>query len=181
MSLALKVLAALALVWVVMTGVQSCQAHYQEQGRVEVRKQWRDADNDRISLERQAALDKQATERQEEQRMARAAEEKALEQSKRDEQLRDRAQSAERRVIGLLGKLAALDTASGERRAQGTCPAADAEADEAAKARAVLGRCASRYRSMGERAAELANQVTGLQDHVVIVQPESAALLELMP
>lgn len=177
----IKLLAVAAIGAMVLMGARSCQEYYRDQGRVEVRTKWIDADKQREANERAALIAKQKAERDEEQRMARAAEEKALELSKREEQLRGRAVAAERRVNGLLGQLASLDAASRDRRAEGTCPTADAEANEATKARELLGRCAGRYRDMGERATELASQVMGLQDHLVIAQPEAAALLELAP
>ena len=178
MALLLKLLLAAVAVVGLVQGVRGCQERLREQGRVEVREQWTTADNARISAERQATIDKQRTEREEEQRMARAAEEKALAQSRRDEALLKRADAAERDVGRMRLKLAEANARSTERRAAGTCPAADAEADEAAKARELLGRCSVRYAAMGKRASELASQVIGLQDHVVVVQPEAAALLE---
>ncbi len=177
----IKLLGVAAIGVMVVMGARSCQEHYRDQGRVEVRTQWIDEEKQREAKERAALIAKQTAEREEEQRMARAAEEKALEESKREERLRDRAVAAERRVSGLLGQLANLDAASRDRRTEGTCPAADAEADEATKARELLGRCAGRYREMGARATELASQVIGLQDHIVIVQPEAAKHLETAP
>ena len=76
-----------------------------------------------------------------------------------------------------LGTIARLDSASRSRRAEGSCPAAEREADEAQTARGLLGACVGRYRELGQAAGELAGQVTGLQDHVVVVQPEAAQLL----
>ena len=110
--------------------------------------------------------------------MARAAEEKNREAFRREEILLDRALAAERSADGLRGTIARLDSASRSRRAEGSCPAAEREADEAAAARGVLGACAVRYRELAAEAGQLASQVVGLQDHVVVVQPEAAALIE---
>ena len=172
-----KALAAAALVGALLLGVRSCQEYYREQGREEVRTEWSSADNQRELEERQAVIDKQRAERAEEQRMARAAEEKDREQTHRENVLRRRADAAERTADGLRGTIARLDTESRARRAEGTCAAAEREADAAATARELLSTCAGRYTAMAAEAGGLANQVMGLQDHVVVVQPEAAALL----
>lgn len=172
-----KALAAAALVGALLLGVRSCQEHYREQGREEVRTEWSSADNQRELEERQAVIDKQRAERAEEQRMAREKEKKDHEQAQREKRLLDRAVAAERAADGLRGTIARLNADSRDRRAEGTCAAAEREADAAATARELLGACAGRYRALGQGADELASQVMGLQDHVVVVQPEAAALL----
>ena len=96
---------------------------------------------------------------------------------RRENVLRRRADAAERTADGLRGTIARLDTESRARRAEGTCAAAEREADAAATARELLSTCAGRYTAMAAEAGGLANQVMGLQDHVVVVQPEAAALL----
>ena len=101
--------------------------------------------------------------------------------SKRDQDLQRRSADLQRSDDGMRGAITSANSASTGRRAAGTCPAADAEADDAATARALLGTCTGRYRAMAEDAAGLATQVTDLQDHVVVVQPEAAALLEESP
>ncbi len=172
-----KALAAAALVGALLLGVRSCQEYYREQGREEVRTEWSSADNQRELEERQAVIDKQRAERAEEQRMAREKEKKDHEQAQREKRLLDRAVAAERAADGLRGTIARLNADSRDRRAEGTCAAAEREADAAATARELLGACAGRYRALGQGADELASQVMGLQDHVVVVQPEAAALL----
>ena len=172
-----KVVGVLLLAAAVTQGVRSCQEGLREEGRVEVRGKWIAADNARKLKEREAQLDKQRTERAEEQRMARAAEEKNREAFRREEILLDRALAAERSADGLRGTIARLNADSRDRRAEGTCAAAEREADEAQTARGLLGACVGRYRELGQTAGELASQVTGLQDHVVVVQPEAAQLL----
>lgn len=176
-ALLAKALAAAALLAVALFGLQRCQEHYREQGRAQVRTEWRTADTKRLADERQALIAKQAAERTEEQRMARAAEEKNRDAFRREEILLGRAAAAERAADGLRGTLARLDADSRGRRAEGTCPAAEREADDAAAARGLLGACVGRYRELGQAAGELASQVMGLQDHVVVVQPEAAALM----
>lgn len=173
----LKLIGAAALLGAVTMGVRSCAEGLREEGRVQVREQWLKADNQRELQERQALIDKQRTEREKEQRMARQAEEKEREQTQREDALRQRALAAERTADGLRGAVARLDEQSRARRAAGTCPAAEREADEAATARELLSACAGRYTAMATEAASLANQVMGLQDHVVVVQPEAAVLL----
>jgi hypothetical protein len=172
-----KALAAAALVGALLLGVRSCQEYYREQGREEVRTEWSSADNQRELEERQAVIDKQRAERAEEQRMAREKEKKDHEQAQREKRLLDRAVAAERAADGLRHTIARLDADSRDRRAEGTCAAAEREADAAATARELLSACAGRYRALGQGADELASQVMGLQDHVVVVQPEAAALL----
>lgn len=172
-----KALAAAALVGALLLGVRSCQEYYRVQGREEVRTEWSSADNQRELEEREAVIDKQRAERAEEQRMAREKEKKDHEQAQREKRLLDRADAAERTADGLRGTIARLDTESRARRAEGTCAAAEREADAAATARELLSTCAGRYTAMAAEAGGLANQVMGLQDHVVVVQPEAAALL----
>ena len=172
-----KALAAAALVGALLLGVRSCQEYYREQGREEVRTEWSSADNQRELEEREAVIDKQRAERAEEQRMAREKEKKDHEQAQREKRLLDRADAAERTADGLRGTIARLNADSRDRRAEGTCAAAEREADAAATARELLSTCAGRYTAMAAEAGGLANQVMGLQDHVVVVQPEAAALL----
>ena len=172
-----KVLGGLGLAAAVFFGARSCQEHYRYQGRVEIREQWMAADNQRELRERQALIDRQRAEREDEQRMAREKEKKDHEQAQREKRLLDRAVAAERAADGLRGTIARLNADSRDRRAEGTCAAAEREADAAATARELLGACAGRYRALGQGADELASQVMGLQDHVVVVQPEAAALL----
>lgn len=174
---AIKIMAALALAAVAFFGVTSCQEHYREQGRVEVRTQWLDADKTRELAERQDTIERQRAEREKEQNMARAAEENARETQLREEHLRGSIVDLQRRNGKLREQLARADAASRERRGAGACAAADAEADDAARARDLLGACADRYRGMAEDAAGLASQVMGLQDHVLVLQPQAAALL----
>ena len=173
----IKLIGAVALLGAVALGLRNCSEGLREEGRMEVRAEWIAADNQRELEERQAVIDKQRAERAEEQRMAREKEKKDHEQAQREKRLLDRADAAERTADGLRGTIARLDTESRARRAEGTCAAAEREADAAATARELLSTCAGRYTAMAAEAGGLANQVMGLQDHVVVVQPEAAALL----
>jgi len=173
-----KALGFSAIVGALALSVHAFQEHLREQGRVEVREQWLKADNARQAQERAALIAMQQAERANEQRMAIAKEEKDREQIQREQALRDRAAAADRAVAGLRRAVARLNADSVSRRAESACPAAGREADEAATARELLGACASRYSELGARAGALAAQVTGLQDHIVVAQPEAAALLE---
>ena len=181
MGVVYPVIAALVLLVALLFGARGCADGLREEGREQVRQEWHQADTARISAERQAALARQQDEREKEQRMTRESEENALEAARREQALRDRAADLQRRNDGLRNTIARLDADSRALRAAGTCAAADAEADAAARARSVVTACASEYRSMGTRAAELASQVIGLQDHVAVVQPEAAALREVAP
>ena len=175
-----SVLAA-ALLALAALGIRGCQEQYREQGRAEVRADWAKADQARKVQEGQALIARQQAERADEQRMARRAEENDLAQTKREQALRERAAAADRAVAGLRGTVAKLNADSAARRAQGSCPAAEREAHDAATARGLLGACAGRYSELGRRADELAARVIGLQDHIVTVQPEAAALLQAEP
>lgn len=176
-ALLAKVLGAAALVAMAALGVRGCQEGLREEGRAEVRLDRIIADNARELEERQALIDKQRTEREEEQRMAKAKEEKDREQAQRENALRQRADAAERESGRLRDTVRRLDAESSDRRAAGTCAAAEREADAAATARGLLATCSSRYAELAARAGELADQVIGLQDHIVVVQPEAAALI----
>ncbi len=176
-----KVVGVALLVGAVVTGVRSCQEHYRDEGRTEVQSKWDNAKREDQRLAEKARSAKQTAERGKEQGMARKAEENARAQAKRDQDLQRRSADLQRSDDGMRGAITSANSASTGRRAAGTCPAADAEADDAATARALLGTCTGRYRAMAEDAAGLATQVTDLQDHVVVVQPEAAALLEEAP
>ena len=173
-----KVLGWAALAAALLLGVRNCGCVMREEGRMEVRAEWIAADNQRKAEERKALIDRQRNEREDEQRMARAAEEKDREQTHRENVLRRRADAAERTADGLRGTIARLNADSRDRRAEGTCAAAEREADAAATARGLLGTCSVRYRELAADAGGLASQVIGLQDHVVVVQPQAAALIE---
>ena len=181
MTLAIKIVAALALLAVAALGVRGCQEHYREQGRVQVRAEWIDADKARELAERQDTIERQQAERTKEQSMAKEAEIHVLQATKREAVLRDRLAAVVRSHGGLQRELARLDAASGERRAGGTCPAADAEADAATTARGLFGACTDRYRAMAADAAGLASEVVDLQNHVTVLQPEARALLAPQP
>ncbi|CAM5787503.1 hypothetical protein ACFOHU_07945 [Ottowia pentelensis] len=176
-----NVVAGLALAAVAMFGITSCQEHYREQGRVAVRAEWIEADKARELRETAATLAREKSERAKEQRQTQEAEANALAATQREAALRDRLDTVVRSHDGLQRELARANAASGDRRAAGTCPAADAEADAAATARGVLGACADRYRAMAADAAGLASQVVGLQDHVLVLQPAARALLTPAP
>ena len=173
-----KAIAAGVLAGVLALGVTRCQEHYRDQGRTEVQAKWdkAKAEDERLAANARAA--KQASARAEEQQKARKAEENARAQHKRDQALAAGNAGVQRSADGLRGDVAAADGHSSARRAAGTCAAADAEAHEAATARALLGTCSDRYRAVAKDAAELAAAVNDLQDHVIVVQPEAAALLE---
>lgn len=177
-ALLAKLLGAAALLAIAALTVQRWQEHYRAEGRDEVRAEWQAADTKRLADERQAVIAKQTADRAEEQRMAKAKEEKDREALDREKTLRERADRAERAADGMRNTIARLDAASRAERGAATCPAAEREADAAATARGLLGACTDRYRGLAGEAGALADQVVGLQDHVVVVQPEAAALLE---
>lgn len=159
-------------------GVRGCAEGLREQGRVEVREQWLDADKARDARETAAALAREREQRAREQRQTMEFEKNVLAATKREAALRDRLASIVRSHDGLQRELARESAASSERRSAGTCAAADAEADAAQRARGVVAACADRYRAVAADASRLASQVVGLQEHVIVLQPEAAALLE---
>lgn len=172
-----KLVGAAALLGAATLGVRGLQEHYREQGRTEINAKWAEAKR----LDEKARAEKERGERAKEQGMARKAEENARAQLKRDQGLQLGAAAVQRSADGLHGDIASVDGQSNARRNAGTCAAADAEAHEAATARALLGTCSDRYRAMAQDAAGNAAQVNDLQDHLVVVQPEAAALLEAEP
>lgn len=180
-SLVAKLLAVAGLVALATTGVRSCQEHYRGQGRGEVQAAW---DAERLEQRRMAETARANREREErtkEQTMARGAEENERVQIQREETTVRHDTRGQRSVDGLRGAIASADAGSSARRAAGTCPTAEAEAHEAATARALLGTCSGRYRELAKDAADLADQVTGLQDHILLVQPEAAINAEPAP
>ena len=176
-----KVVGVVAVVGLVLWGVRGCQEHYRDQGRAEVQKDWDDAKREDQRIAEKARGEKERTERAKEQKMAKAAERNNHVQVQRERTLHDRAVAAESERDGLLGTVAQRNADSAARRAEGTCAAAEREAYDAATARGLLGTCAGRYSAMAKAAGELAGQVMGLQDHIVVVQPEAAAMLESAP
>lgn len=177
MSWLINLVMGLVVAAMLALGFNGVREHWREQGRDQVRAEWSRADEARAAQQLQADLARTQGERAKERHMNQEAETNALEATKREAALRDRLAAIVRSHDGLQRELARQDAASSERRAAGTCAAADAEADAAATARGVLGRCAARYRGMAGRAAGLAEQVVGLQAHVLVLQPEARALL----
>lgn len=90
-----------------------------------------------------------------------AAERTADEAEKRRKATLDRAIAAERAEQRLRDEIAALNS-----RPTPEAPGAAAAAREASAARNLLGECAARYRAVDERAQQLGDQVTGLQEFV---------------
>ncbi|QXL84124.1 hypothetical protein [Comamonas sp. NLF-1-9] len=177
MSTLMNIAIGLVIAVMLALGFDATREHWREQGREEVRAECLRADQARDALATRDALARAQEQRAKEQRMSEEAEKNALEATKREAVLRDRLAAIVRSHDGLQRELARRDAASSDRRAAGTCAAADAEADEAATARGLLGACAGRYRSMAAGAASLAEQVMGLQAHVLVVQPQAAALV----
>lgn len=127
---------------------------------------------------RQAAADRAAAEalakavqaaRDEERARAQQAERIADEMEQRHRATLDRALYAERAVQRLRDEIAALNS-----RDLPEDPGAAAAAREASAARNLLGECAARYRAVDERAQQLGDQVTGLQDFVRNVCPAAS-------
>lgn len=172
-----KLVGAAALLALGAAGVRGCQEHYRGQGRDEVQARWDAERREQARMAEAARAQRERAEREKEQTMARAAEENARVQTEREEAVARGDAGVQRSADGLRGAIAGRDAASRARRAASTCPTADAEADEAATARALLGACTGEYRELAKDAAALATQVIGLQDHIVVVQPEAAPLL----
>lgn len=173
----LKVLAAVAAAVMLALAFNAWTERLREQGRGEVRAQWVAADKQRQADVQAAALVRERAERAKELRMQQEKEDANVQAQKREVVLRGRVAELQRSTDGLRQQLAAHDADSRDRRAAGTCAVADAEADEAARARGLFRRCTARYAAMAERAADLADQVMGLQDHVLMLQPGAGALM----
>ena len=173
-----KLVGGAALLALAVAGVRGCQEHYRGQGRDEVQTQWSAERREQARLAEAAHAQREREQREKEHTMARAAEENARVQTEREEAVARGAAGVQRSADGLRSTIAGRDAASRARRAAGTCPAASTEADEAATARALLGACTGEYRELAHDAAALATQVMGLQDHVLVLQPEAAALVQ---
>lgn len=176
-----KFLAALVVAGVAYAGALAYNEHYRAQGRAEVQAQWDAAEARRTAQEQRLAAEREQAERHKEQVMQRQHEQKEAQRVKSQQDLQSRIADLEQRNRGLLDAIAARDAASHAQRATGTCAAAESEAHAAAQARNLLAACATRYGVMAADAAGLAGQVIGLQDHITIVQPAAAQLLEPMP
>jgi len=122
---------------------------------------------------RQADADRQAAQdlsdavqaaRAEEQAKTTAAERIANDHATRQKDTLDRAVYAERAVQRLRDEIDRLNARDLPEDA-----GAAAAAREARAARGLLGECAGRYRAVDERAQQLGDQVTGLQDFVAAV------------
>lgn len=115
---AVKIMAALALLATAALGVRSCQEHYRDEGRVQVRTEWIEAGKARELRETAETLAREKSERAKEQRQTQEAEANALQASKREAVLRDRLAAIVRSHDGLQRELARANAASGERRAR---------------------------------------------------------------
>lgn len=122
----------------------------------------RQADADRQAA--QALADAVQAARTEEQAKTIAAERIANDHATRQKDTLARAAAAERAVRELRDEIAALNS-----RPTPEDPGAAAAAREASAARNLLGECAGRYRAVDERAQQLGDQVTGLQEFVAEV------------
>lgn len=182
MSLLIRAALALAVALSGFVGWGAIASHYIDQGRAEVQQRW-----DKAVLQQERDHGKAIAQQTEKERATEQAAQKAAEQSLQEAARRDAAR--DRRVAdlrraadGLRRELAAADAAHAAYRAARPDAAAGAALDAtAARARELFGACAGRYASVAASAAGLASQVMGLQDHLIIVQPEAAALLEPAP
>lgn len=179
MSIAIKLALALVVALASYFGTNALTEHYRAQGRAEVQAKWDAANLKQERDHAKAVAESEIQERAKERAAQVASEENARAAAQREAVLRSRAADLDRSVDGLRRELAATDRAFAAYRAARPDAAALSESDAAAAgARELLGQCAGRYAGMAESAAGLADQVIGLQAHVLVIQPEAARLME---
>ena len=156
-------------------GYQAWAQHYVNKGAQQERSVWQSKEDKRQKAETQARLAAEQKARAEETRKAKENDRVAQEQALREAQLRAAADMAHRRLGSLQHTIHALNERD-RRRAMSAQSDAVALADEAARARGLLGQCSGRYAAVAASASEHAAQVIGLQDYIVAVNPDAQPL-----
>lgn len=153
----IKAVITAALVAAAAFGVAQLRAHWVGEGEARVQARW-DAATAKATAR---AASQAADEYQGDMARFRAAERNADEQDRRERDRSGQLAAARAESEQLRGAIAQLDAA--DRLPQAADPGASAFAGQAATARELLGRCQARYLAVAASAAELADQVTGLQ------------------
>lgn len=157
-------------------GYQAWAQHYVDKGVQQERSVWQAKEDKRQKAEADARLAAEQKARAEEARKAKENDRVAQEQALREAQLRNAADVANRRLGSLQHTIHALNERD-RRRALSAQSDAAALADEAARARGLLGQCSGRYTAVAASAAEHAAQVIGLQDYITATHPDAQPLL----
>ena len=165
-------LAAAAVCVALYFGYQAWAQHYVRKGVQQERAAWQDRETKRLKEEAEARLAAEQKARAEETRKAKETDRVAQEQAQREAHLRAAADAATRRVGSLQHTIQALNERD-RRRNLSAHPDAAALADEAARARELLGQCSGRYTAVAANAAEHAAQVIGLQDYITAINPDA--------
>lgn len=179
-----RIIAAIAIGIAAHFGMRGLINHYIDQGRTEVRAQWSAHIIEQERDHATAIAKQQEKQREKEQAAQNEADANSAEIAKRLQSLQANNDDLQRALDGLQRELAAADTVLDAYRR--TYPDADAPASARADAassvtRQLFGQCAQRYAGLAKSAADRASQVIGLQDHLMIVQPETALLLQEEP
>ena len=153
-------------------GYQAWAQHYVRKGVQQERAAWQERETKRLKAEAEARLAAEQKARAEETRKAKETDRVAKEQAQREAHLRAAADTATRRVGSLQHTIQALNERD-RRRNLSAHPDAAALADEAARARELLGQCSGRYTAVAANAAEHAAQVIGLQDYITAINPDA--------
>lgn len=165
-------LASVALCVALHFGYRAWSQHYVRKGVQQERAVWQSKEEKRQKAEADARLAAEQKARAEETRKAKESERVAQEQAQREAQLRAAADAAARRVGSLQHTIQTLNERD-RRRNLSAHPDAAALADEAARARELLGQCSGRYTAVAANAAEHAAQVIGLQDYITAINPDA--------
>ena len=156
-------------------GYQAWAQHYVNKGVQQERSVWQAREDKRQKAEADARLAAEKKARAEEARKAKENDRVAQEQAQREAQLRAAADVANRRLGSLQHTIHALNERD-RRRALSAQSDAVALADEAARARGLLGQCSGRYTAVAASASEHAAQVIGLQDYITATHPDAQPL-----
>lgn len=156
-------------------GYQAWAQHYVDKGVQQERAAWQAREDKRQKAEADARLAAEKKARAEEARKAKETDRVAQEQAQREAHLRAAADAATRHVGSLQHTIHTLNERD-RRRALSAQSDAAALADEAARARGLLGQCSGRYTAVAASAAEHAAQVIGLQDYITATHPDAQPL-----
>ena len=156
-------------------GYQAWAQHHVDKGVQQERAAWQAREDKRQKADADARLAAEQKARAEEARKAKENDRVAQEQALREAQLRAAADVASRRLGSLQHTIHALNERD-RRRALSAQSDAAALADEAARARGLLGQCSGRYTAVAASAAEHAAQVIGLQDYITATNPDAQPL-----
>ncbi|WP_175716570.1 DUF2514 family protein [Burkholderia anthina] len=151
----------------IIGGLLYGRAYYIAAGEANVRAQWKQADDNRMREDAEAARRRETTERTKEQARQQEADRIAHEQANKEREQQARDQRAAATTRSLHATIDELNRQLVGVSGAGADAARFVLADGTRVARELLGSCAERYRAMAADADGLRDQVDGLQSFVI--------------